>query len=112
MAAVLKAWNVTLCKRRGPDGQWWTRHCDALRLPARWEHEIVTLARSLASYADAHAARYESPIGSDGVLGRDWERMLKGLRGLLNGETGRLDCGTVDAAILAMYAAAGFEGEL
>jgi hypothetical protein len=66
----------------------------------------------LAKYADAHHRTYESPIGDDGVLGDAWESALRSLVALLNGETGRLDCGDVDHAARAMHRVAGFEGEL
>ncbi len=32
----------------------------------------------------------------DGVLGDEWAKIGGALRGLLNGETGRFDCGTLD----------------
>lgn len=86
---------------------WAARHQAAVYSPDGFERPILSLATSLAIYAEAHQARYESPIGDDGVLGQDWEVMARALLGLLNGETGRLDCGTVDKAIRAMGTAAG-----
>jgi hypothetical protein len=62
-------------------------------------------------YADAHAERFGSPLAEDYVLGESWREAVRGLRGLLNGELGRLDGGTLDRAILVMYQAAGFEGD-
>jgi hypothetical protein len=83
------------------------------------EGAIVRLVEALAAYADAHQVRFESPIGHDAVLGggkghgMGWLEILKGTRGLLNGETGRLDCGTVDSMLVRMAQAAGYEeGEL
>lgn len=70
---------------------------------------IIRMLDALAVYADEHARRYDSPIGQDGVLGDAWCKALGGVRAMLNGETGNLDCGTVDGAILAMVRAAGFE---
>jgi hypothetical protein len=69
------------------------------------------MLRGLARYADAHFRRFESPIGKDYFLGVYWGEALRGVRGMLNGELGRLDAGTLDATILAMYKAAGFEGD-
>jgi hypothetical protein len=60
----------------------------------------------LAEYADAHERQYSSKIGADGVLGREWLDALRGVRGLLNGELGRFDGGTLDKAIHAMAEAA------
>ena len=88
-----------------------TREGDGAFAPP-FEQSILRTLASLAMYADAYAERYESPIGNDGVLGESWCEMVHGLRGLLNGDIGRLDGGTLDAAILALYKAAGFEGEL
>lgn len=69
------------------------------------------MLRALAVYADDHHLRYERPIAHDYVLGTDWRRALASVRGLLDGETGRLDCGDVDRAILAMFKAADFFGD-
>jgi hypothetical protein len=43
---------------------------------------------------------FESLIGEDYVLGPEWTQIGTAIRGLLNGETGRLDCGTLDGFIL------------
>jgi hypothetical protein len=58
------------------------------------------MLRAWEKYATAHKARFDSTIGEDYVLGPRWEEIGMGIRGLLNGETGRLDCGTLDAFIL------------
>jgi len=75
-----------------------------------FETAIVETLRALAEYADAHRDRYESEVGEDGVLGDHFEEIARGLLGLLNGETGRLDCGTVDGAIRKLCKAAKVEG--
>lgn len=72
---------------------------------------IGQMLRALAQYADDHHVRFERPIGHDYVLGQYWLQMLRGVRGLLNGETGRMYCGDVDHAIMAMFKAADFTGE-
>lgn len=51
-------------------------------------------------FAIAHENRFESPIGHDYVLGPGWIQWAAGMRTLLNGDTGGLDCGTLDAFIL------------
>ncbi len=63
------------------------------------------------AYAEAHRKRYGSGIGEDGVLGDHWERIGLELIGLLNGETGGLDCGSIDGNIREMLRAEGFSGE-
>lgn len=80
------------------------------RSTAGFESAIVELLRALAEYADAHRDRYETEIGEDGVLGDHFEEIARGLLGLLNGETGRLDCGTIDGAIRKLCKAAKVEG--
>lgn len=75
------------------------RHIQALDCPQGFEEPIVLISRALRLYAEQHAERYESPIGADYVLGDHWKDIARGLIGLLNGETGRLDCGTIDGAI-------------
>ena len=65
---------------------------------------VVAMVEAWGRYADAHRKRYGSPIGDDGVLGWSWRTMGVSLRGLLNGETGNLDCGTMDTLICAIAA--------
>lgn len=68
---------------------------DTLTHQGAVRHLIV----GLLGYAHAHKSRYESAIGDDYILGPCWLKIADGLLGLLNGETGNLDCGTMDAAI-------------
>ena len=68
---------------------------------------IVRMIQSLADYADAHRELYGSGIGEDYVLGPEWANMVQGCRGLLNGETGQLDCGTLDGLLCDMLRAEG-----
>ena len=93
------------------ENAWGARHADAFDSPRGMERPIVGLYRALAEYADTHLARYASPIGDDGVLGDEWMQMLKALGGLLNGELGRLDGGTLDALRYALAETAGFTRE-
>lgn len=86
---------------------------DVLEGQARrpFETMLVSALFAWALYADDHRARYESPIGEDGVLGPKWRAIGLALRGLLNGELGRLDGGTLDAFILDTLKAEGVEVE-
>ena len=80
-----------------PDtGGWKIRHLEAVREPRDAEVAIVGAIRAWLFYAERHLARYQSPIGDDGELGRWWLVWGSALRELLNGETGRLDCSTLD----------------
>jgi hypothetical protein len=74
-------------------------------------HTIARLFDGLRHYADLHRAAYESPIGEDYVLGEYWKQMASGLLGLLNGETGTLDCGTWDRNIRRLAKENGFTAE-
>jgi len=84
---------------RGPAGTAKRQHQAALDAPRGFETPILLFCRALASYAEQHAARFDGPIGEDYVLGDYWRSMAQATLGLLNGDTGRLDCGSVDAWI-------------
>lgn len=76
----------------------WLRIHRAAMTEPRTPHEraVVGLVTGLAEYAEAHAQSYLTTIGEDYVLGPEFVDACKAVRGLLNGETGRLDCGTID----------------
>lgn len=76
--------------------------------PTLHEQAIVAMASGWKLQADAHKVAHGGVIGDDGVLGTPWLEIGKALRALLNGQTGRLDCGTVDAFILDTLFANGF----
>lgn len=89
---------------------WHRRHAAAMACP-RDGHEaaMVKMLTGWLEYQSAHAERFKSGIGDDYVLGPEWEAIGNALRGLLNGETGWLDCGTLDGVILDALKAEGFE---
>jgi hypothetical protein len=61
---------------------------------------IACLTKAWACYADAYAKEFgDSKIGDDGVLGDAWAKIGSGIIDLLNGPTGKLDCGTLDSII-------------
>lgn len=92
------------------------RHLTRWENPAQRDVFAAALANTLSAlgeYADAYHRRYrDSRLGEDGVLGEEWQQMLRGFVGLLNGETGGLDAGALDAAARDLHRWAGFEGEL
>lgn len=53
-----------------------------------------------ANYAVVHQLRYKEPIGHDTALGPEWIAIGKALKGSLDGDTGGLDCGSIDQNIL------------
>ena len=86
------------------------RHLAALSAPrAPFEPAYVHLLTGWLGYADAHNEQYQSGIGDDGVLGPHWARIGADLRGLLNGELGRFDGGTLDSLICRTLEAEGFD---
>jgi hypothetical protein len=94
------------------NGQWGYRHWLAFNNPRRsTEVSIVNLMKATALHADNHREAYGSGIGEDGVLGDHWADIVRGIRGLLNGDCGRLDCGTLDGTLCDMLAAEGFDRE-
>lgn len=72
---------------------------------------IVQMFKALVQYAECHREAYESPIGEDYVMGEYWLNMASGLSGLLNGETGTLDCGEWDLRIRLLALNNGFTEE-
>lgn len=88
--------------------QWGKRHA------AAWGHAtslgivsplcgaISGMVKAWIAYADAHHERYNSSIGQDHVLGVEWESIGHSLLGLLNGDLGELDGGTLDGMIRAI----------
>ena len=91
---------------------WQRRHLEAFeawRGRSKHESAVAAMVKGWLEYADAHRERFESTIGEDGVLGPEWAAIGRGLLGLLNGETGRFDCGTLDAIIANALAGEGFD---
>lgn len=87
-----------------------TNHREAMTRPQPgFERGVVTLFRGLAEYADAHRKQYGSIIMDDGVIGEYWHWLGEALIGLLNGDTGRLDCGTLDGQIRDLIERGGTE---
>lgn len=88
-------------------GGWFERHLNAWHTPKKTEAPIVAFIKAIAQYADAHRERFETGIGDDGFLGPLWLEMIRSTRGLLNGDCGRLDCGTLDHMLCEMARAEG-----
>ena len=85
---------------------WAYRHNKAVACPTKAEKGILDACSALEAMAGSHAA-----ISQDGVLGDCWLKILHGVRGMLNGETGRLDCGTVDGWLVRLALEHGFTDE-
>jgi hypothetical protein len=100
---------ITRTNRTANMADWQRNHVGAINFPNRSEAGIVALLRGWLQYADTHKARYDSGIGEDGVLGKDWAAIGHALLGLLNGELGRLDGGSLDSLIRDTLTAEGFD---
>lgn len=87
---------------------WQDRHVEALRNPTGFEAAIVLMLKGWTAYADAHRFRYSSRVEGDYVMGPEWEAIGRSVIGLLNGDTGRLDCGTLDGFIRNTLQSEGF----
>lgn len=103
-----RLYKVTKVMERDKTG-WSERHQAAVRAAKGPEIAILSLLRGWLLYADLHRDRYESKLGTDYVLGPAWGEIGTQLRTLLNGETGRLDCSTLDSIICDSLAAEGYE---
>jgi len=86
------------------------RHHEAMLHPRGIECAIVALRSGLLQYAVEYFEGCE--LGKDHVLGEAWIEMARGFISLLNGETGRLDCGTLDGELRRWAERFGFEEEL
>jgi hypothetical protein len=93
--------------------QWAIRHNNAIDFCtlSNVEKPVRDMLISWDAYARQHQARYESLIGEDYVLGPTWASIGESIRTLLNGECGRLDCGTLDSFILKTLEANGINTE-
>lgn len=91
---------------------WLISHHKALQRPLDSEAPIVSLRSALIQYGIYYAERYEGcMLGEDRVLGPGWLQIASGYLALLNGETGRLDCGSLDAELRDMARRFGFAEE-
>lgn len=79
--------------------EWALRHVNATYNPQGPEGAVLTLLKGWIEYAQWHESRYEGPITDDYYLGTQWVRVGHAIKELLNGDTGRLDCGTLSEII-------------
>lgn len=101
---------LTTTPKGNSDTGWKERHREAVLSPkAGYERAFVEMLSGWLRYADAVRNRWESGIGQDGVLGSEWVAIGSGLRGLLNGELGRLDGGTLDSILAHTLQEEGFD---
>jgi hypothetical protein len=88
-------------------------HRDAAMNPRPgFERAMARMLRGWLEYAETHETRYETPVVDGSFIGPAWEAIGGALRTLLNGECGRLDCGTVDGILLDAMKGAGIDTEV
>lgn len=97
------------------------RRISAYATPSGWAlrhrrafatHPVAGIIRAAAVYADDYQTRWENGIGADYVLGDYWEKILRSARGMLNGDLGNMDGGTLDTLIADMLEAEGFNPDI
>lgn len=93
-------------------GGWKDRHYSAILNPKGFEKPIANMLTAWIDYAVAHQDCYGSEIGDDPVLGEQWEIIGRALNRLLNGDTGNIDCGSVNHIILTNLAAQGWNPDI
>ena len=89
---------------------WTEGHLAAVANPYHgFEYALAQMFSGWLRYADEHKRRYLNGIGGDMFLGDEWAKIGDALRGLLNGETGRFDCGLLDSLVADTLRAEGFD---
>lgn len=88
-------------------------HHQAIQKPRGIELALVSMRSGLLAYGLQHSEQFEGcELGGDSVLGAAWLQMARGYIALLNGPTGRLDCGTLDGEVRDWAKRFGFEEEV
>jgi len=88
------------------------RHHKAIQSPRGIECAVVALRAGLLQYGLEYAESFEGcQLGGDAVLGDAWLEMARGYLALLNGPTGRLDCGTLDGEVRGWAERFGFNAK-
>jgi hypothetical protein len=105
----MKTYSERLSHLNPGPGQWRERHIEAFEHPIGFERAMVCMITGWLRYADLHFSRYEALLSDDAFLGPVWEQMGLNIRSLLNGECGRLDCGTLDHVLVEALEDHGFK---
>ena len=92
---------------------WKARHDAAMARPRPgFELALVNLIGALQEYSDAHYEAYRSHLADDYVMGDEWITIARSTIGLLTGEHGRLDGGSLDSRIRDIAERAGFNRDM
>lgn len=95
-------------------GGWQERHNAAIARAETTERNAHSTAflkmfDGWVAYGETHKVEFGRLIGDDHFLGPVWLEIGKNLAQLLNGDTGQLDSGTLDAAIRNYATQQGFD---
>lgn len=90
------------------------RHWEAIHNPRGIECAITAFRDGLLRYGLEYGEHFEGlNVGSDAILGdQGWLEMARAYLTLLNGPTGRLDCGTLDSEVRGWAERFGFSEEV
>jgi len=88
---------------------WKERHARAYRTPRQGvERALRSIIDGLEEYARGHEAANGSKLSEDYILGEYWISAWSDVRGLLNGDIGRFDGGSLDRRLGDIATAGGF----
>lgn len=97
---IATSWTPVAAPRASaPD--WRSQHETAMMIPNETEAPFVALLTAINTLIERH--------GNDYVLRDGIAHLIMGTQALLNGETGRLDCGSIDTTLNAQAARIGFD---
>jgi len=92
----------------------------SMRFGVNHSEPLLVAMDAMLRYAKAYQTAYDSRIGDDGVLGEEFESVIRGVRGLLNGQGGAAmeydrstdskDNGTIEALYWITCDVAGIDG--
>ena len=78
-------------------------HNQAMEAPrGDFERGLVSLIMGVLCVCNGYRSRFESLVGDDHVIGPEVAAVLGAIRGLLDGEIGRLDAGTISGWLCAV----------
>lgn len=73
-----------------------------------FEIALRMMVEGAVTYSQTYAMRFGVPLNKDPALGDEWLRIVRGLVVLLDGETGRFHCPSIDGLLRAAAEQAGF----
>lgn len=78
------------------------QHSEAMLAPRGVERGLVKILDGISLYFEYYTRETESLIGEDGVIGEAAENLISAFKIMLDGPTGRLDCGTLERRLRSL----------